>query len=235
MMLPTEKSFHGVSYRNVYTCFPSQDLWDDLDLNQDEKDLVWDWVEKTSDINHHNDQKERVFQYGDTQSALLAFNKTAFKPMRFNTSAFGVWYGSLEEATSIRESLCWFYRHNQERLKDKNIVAHRKMFQANLETKRAVDLRMTDERTKLTDEDRTYTQKLGSYAKAMGIDMYLTPSARNKNGTCTPVFFPKAIKKDKVAYYLRFTLTPQQKLFYQKLSIAEPTHVNVQDFGMLPK
>jgi|GEM_PF-2377806 len=210
-LLDKAQPWAGTSYRNITTCFPSQDLFDDLGLDQTEIEIIQTWENKTSGIDHTRPGHHRVFQYGENQTSMAVFSRNTFFPGRFNTTAFGVWYGALEESTSIEETFYWFQKDAEEKraFAKKDIVVDRKMFSAKLKSSLMVKLTSQKNVTTLdlTSEDYTLTQELGQAAKNQGIEMLLAPSARKQNGTCSPVFKPQVIQSEKTMYYLRFTMT----------------------------
>lgn len=221
----------GNSYRNITTCFPSQDLLDDLDVHESDKNVMQYWENKTSYIDHHTQQVNRVFQYGDTSSTLAIFDQVQWHVGRFNTADFGVWYGALEPETSESEALYWFYQHEKERLAYAKTDIHRdrKMFKANIKAPRTMDLRKIKgiNAPQLIAEDYSYTHSLGKEAYLSDVEAFLTPSARNLGGVCTPIFKREVILEDQIVYYLRFTLTLNGELYKTKQGIPERVLVSV--------
>ncbi|MCI5073199.1 RES family NAD+ phosphorylase [bacterium] len=218
-------AWEGDSYRNITTCFPSQDLLDDLNLDESDKAVVQYWENKTSNIDHSISQVNRVFQYGDTTSTLAIFDQIQWNIGRFNTADFGVWYGALEAETSEIEALHWFYQHEKERLPQAKTDIHRdrKMFKAKIKTGKAIDLRTKKEidQKQLIGENYGYTQNLAKVARASGVELFFTPSARNLGGNCTPIFKREAILEDQIIYYLRFTLTKKGEVYKTKQGIPQ--------------
>ncbi|HMQ11689.1 MAG TPA: RES family NAD+ phosphorylase [Oligoflexia bacterium] len=217
--------WEGESYRNITTCFPSQDLLDDLSLDESDKVVLQYWENKTSNIDHSIAQLNRVFQYGDTTSTLAIFDQLQWNVGRFNTADFGVWYGALEAETSEIEALHWFYQHEKERLVYAKTDIHRdrKMFKAKIKAEQAFDLRARKEidQKQLISENYSYTQSLAQAARASGVELFLAPSARNLGGNCTPIFKREVIVEDQIIYYLRFTLTKQGEVYKTKQGIPQ--------------
>ncbi len=206
--LPSAQSGSFEAYRNIYTSKVSQDLFDDL-TDPSDFPILQSWDNNTSQIQHGVAPTERVFQYGNAAETICVFEKVNWRRGRFGDGIdYGVWYGALEAETSILEALYWVYKNSKEDIANSTVpvVIDRRMFKAQIETTKLVDLRkLTNERSRLTDSDYIFCQEYGAYAVKNGIDLYFTPSARNAGGTCVPIFTPKAIKSDKIIYYIHFT------------------------------
>lgn len=205
---PRPRSFE--SFRNIYTIKTTQDLFDDL-VEIDEIPVLQSWDNATSQIQHGVAAKERVFQYGKAAETIGVFEKTNWRPGRFGDGmSHGVWYGALEEETSILEALYWVYRNSREdiAISQSPVIIDRKMLAAEIDAPRTIDLRtLAEHSASLIGDDYSFCRSLGGQAIQDQIDLFLTPSARNKGGTCTPVFTPSAIKSDRTIYYLHFTFT----------------------------
>lgn len=195
-----------IAYRNIATCDPSQDLYDDLLDDKEEWEVLQYVDNESSGINHMEEQKNRFFQYGNIDNSLLCFNEKFWRWGRFGDGRFGVWYGALEEETCIKETL-----HHRPEM-DKNdlrkahnpIIQARRMFKATLLPNIQADLRQyINSHPLLTHKnDYSFCQKLGIYAKKEQIDLYLTKSVRNANGTCIPAFNPDIITDKAIRSYL---------------------------------
>lgn len=213
--LPDPEFKHLKAYRNVYTVKVSQALFDDLG-EEEEIPFLQAWENHTSGINHRENQIHRVFQYGNNLSTLTVFEKLYWRYSRFGDGmSYGIWYGALDKATSIQESFYWSYLFSKPDLQksSKPIQIDRKMFEADLEGKRAVDLRpLTPDYPQLVDPvDYSFCQELGKHAVESKIDFYLNFSARKKNGTCLPVFNPASLLRDRFLYYFHFIFYPDGK------------------------
>ena len=195
--LPDRKRWHGEAFRNIATCDPSQDLYDDL-VDPEEYEALFEIESLTQGIDQNQIYRNRCFQYGDIDRSTVCFDDF-FKWSRFSNGAFGVWYGALDEQTSIRETS---YKRPEIDFVDFSnangpIIQCRRLFRADLATESSVDLTSISEiYTSLTSDDYGFCQELGAHAVREGIDMFLTPSARQRSGICTPVFSRLAIKQD---------------------------------------
>lgn len=194
--LPNSKTWRGEAYRNIATCDPSRNLYDDLADPEDFKTLFE--IEKLSQgIDQHQMTRNRCFQYGDIDRSTVCFDDF-FAWGRFSDGKFGVWYGALDEQTSIKETSYKRAELDSNDFSNSNgpIIQCRRLFLANLDAEDAVDLNsQSTMRSALTSDDYSYCQKLG--AQAQGIEMFLTPSARNQGGICTPVFSKSVVRGDK--------------------------------------
>lgn len=213
-----------LSFRNIATCAPSQNLFDDIApaktferLHRHER--------ASSGIGHAQNKTHRPFQYGDTGLTLYVFEKLNWYYGRFGKGTrYGVWYGSLEEETSIKEVLYYRLIESHElfknpKIRDPFIVCQRAMFKARCQAPRLVDL--TKEKkyyAHLTDEDYSFCQNLGKKAIHEKIDAFFTPSARNPQGICTPIFNP-SILKDNFIYYFDLVIHRNFEVEFRKTHI----------------
>lgn len=194
-----------IAYRNIATCDPSQDLYDDI---ADSKDWeILQYVDNVSSgIDHYIPKIERVFQYGNIEDSLLCFDERFWRWGRFGDGSFGVWYGALDEETSIKETL--YHRPEIDRNDLKSavnpIIQARRLFKADLTPKKFSDLCVYVQAYPLLvhESDYSFCQSLGSYAIQEKLDLFLTPSVRNPNGICIPVFSAKIIKDKAIRSYL---------------------------------
>lgn len=190
----------GSAFRNIATCDPMQDIYDDLVDPEDYSALLA--AERISrGIDAAEPKQNRWFQYGKIDKSTLCFEAAFFKWSRFSDGSFGVWYGALDEDTSIRET-----SHKRPEL-DANdfknalapIIQCRQLFKVSLKSEAAVDLINKPElRASLISDDYQVCQDLGAYAVKRKIEMYLTPSARNHGGICIALFAPGCVKDETV-------------------------------------
>lgn len=200
--LDLQKNTTLTAYRNIATCDPSQDLYDDIADAEDFEALQYaDNI--SSGIDHTQPKRNRPFQYCGIEDSLLCFEEEFWRWGRFGDGAFGVWYGALDEKTSILETLAHRPEIDANDLKNitSPIIQQRRMFEATIEPNLWADIvGLQSLFPFLTDTDResfTSCQELGRHAKQSSIDMYLAPSARNSGGITTPVFNETAIVCDK--------------------------------------
>lgn len=196
--MPSPTPINLIAFRNIPTCSPSQMLFDDIVDDEDEAAILMDAEASASGIDHSLAKTGRFEQYGQIENSLLCFNESFWRWSRFGDGSFGVWYGALDEETSIEETL--YHRPELDRndllLSDNPIMQARRMFRAQLTSRRAVDLcPFSAFYPKLTaDRDYSFCQSLGSFAIRSIIELYQTPSVRKDKGICVPVFTSKIIK-----------------------------------------
>lgn len=195
-------------YRNILTIKESQHLFDDL-VDQEDIPILQAWDNQTSLINHQIPQINRTFQYATTFQTHYLFQEVGWRRGRFgNGKTYGVWYGALEEETSIKETLYWSRMFAKNFLEKKeSITIDRKMYSAQCVSEKSVDLRsLVKNYPKIVHKtDYSFCHQLGEYAVKNKIGLYLTPSVRNPGGTCAPVFSVDVIKKENFSYYMHYT------------------------------
>jgi len=200
--LPESKELSLNVYRNIATCSPSQELFDDLVDLQEEFDILFDAEASASNVDRNIPGKFRCQQYGNIDDSLLCFDERFWAWGRFGDGSFGVWYSAIEEETSIHDTL--YHRPELDKNDminaDGPIIQDRRMFSANLSLHSSVDLRTEIDRYPdiVHPDDYTFCQSLGAQAVLTGIASFQTCSARY-DGTCVPVFEPSIIT-DKILY-----------------------------------
>jgi hypothetical protein len=130
-----------------------------------------------------------------------------------------VWYGALEEETSIREALYHRPEIDANDLKNSRspIIQARRMFKADLSAEKYADLRphASSHTLLIHPHDYSFCQDLGKYAIDQNIDLYLTLSVRCSGGTFTPVFSSRTIIGDQPirTYFFHFPLDESEPFY----------------------
>lgn len=202
---PTHKKF--ISFRNIATCAPSQNIFDDISSPK-YFSLLHQHERASSSIDHSKSKNYRPFQYGDTGLTLYVFDQLNWYYGRFSAgTSFGVWYGALEEETSIQEIIYHRFKEDFELFKnpkitDPFIVHQRAMFKAKCHDSCMVDL-MREKKlySKLISNDYSFCHQLGKWGIKSQIDCFFTPSARKSEGICTPIFNPVIIQDSFIYYF----------------------------------
>ena len=227
---PVSKRFQ--CYRNIFTVNPTQHLFDDL-VSPEHFDVLQRQENASSGIDHTLPKFHRPFQYSDTTMSLYVFEKLNWKLGRFSDGkSFGVWYGVLEEMTSQYEALYHLLPITKDQFAnpenhDDFIVIQRRMILAECHGKHFVDLRRDSKMySKLISNDYTFCHKIARQAIMKGIDGFLTPSARHKGGTCTPIFNSKTIITDKIIYFFDFIIYKNSTVELRK---SEVTRLSVPE------
>lgn len=198
-------------YRNIPTCHPRQDLYDDLTDQSAELDEL---VQATSGIHHKDVNIQRPFQYGNLDDVLLRiFQREGWRAGRFGDGqTYGVWYSAEEEETSVDEACYWAYRLGLD-----NILSHgevypsdRDMYRAEIKASHGVDLLASGESLSglVHPRDYSHCQELGSRAVREGVQALRSPSARRVGGNCLPVFDALAIQEASFTYSLHISVKP---------------------------
>jgi hypothetical protein len=223
--------FEGIVYRNIFTIYHSQDLFDDLNLDSEFANDILQRAENiTSGVSHESSQKNRLFDYGQAHGSCIS---DTFKPPytcgRFGDgNSYGVWYSATDEKTSIYEAFFHQWRRTQYQFKINPkthlITIDRKMFACEVKSKDVLDFRTQLElHNKLTSNDYKFCIELGKKVKERNIQMLLVPSARNIGGVCSPVFLPEIIKSEKAIYYLKFYFHKDGKAEIERISNKKET------------
>jgi RES domain-containing protein len=203
--------YQGIVFRNLFTCAPSQNLYDDL---TNDSTVIDHFVELTSQIDHQLPQFNRPFQYGDLDHEILApFQKGNWRCGRFGDGkGYGIWYGAEDPLTTVYEACYWTFQLGRDNVFPLSEVytTDRKMYKASIETKFAWDLSKNEEYHHLLTHptDYTFCQNLGNEVILKKIEILKTPSARKTDGICVPIFLPTSIKKANFIYYLRIHANP---------------------------
>ncbi len=205
--------YQGMVYRNIFTCSPSQNLYDDI-ADESDWSVVDTMVQRTSGIDHQLPQVQRPFQYGSVEEEVLdIFFRGNWKPGRFGDGReYGVWYSAEDPKTSVFETCWWAYQLGLDNVLKRGEVytTDRKMFQAHLRTGLAIDLIQAKEIFPLLTHpsDYNFCRKLGKKLNEERWELLRTPSARKRNGICTPLFSSNPIKNSEFIYYLQYHVHP---------------------------
>lgn len=115
---------------------------------------------------------------------------TPYRPGRFGDGTFAVFYSSLDEDTSIAE----VGHHQASELEASGGTHHFTIYSFSY-SGQTVDLSSKQHSwPELTSDAHTsFCSDLGKEALKIGMDAFRTPSARQPNGTCVPVFQEPAL------------------------------------------
>lgn len=172
-------------------------------------------VQWTSEIDHQASQIQRPFQYGkiENDEILAVFEKQNWRSGRFGDGQdYGVWYGAEDEITSVYEASWVAYRLGRDNIFPAGQIytTDRSMFEACIETKLLADLTPRKDcfSQLVNPTDYSFCQALGKKLIQENFQMIRTPSARRRDGICTPVLSPDPIKKWSFLYYLKIHIHP---------------------------
>ncbi len=117
-------------------------------------------------------------------------NSTSYRPGRFGDGTFAVFYSSLEEDTSIAE----VGHHQADELEASGGKRHFTIYGFSY-SGQTVDLwsKQPSWPELTSDAHTSFCRDLGKEAAKTGKDGFRTPSARQSDGTCVPVFNKSAL------------------------------------------
>jgi len=220
MQLPKllEVSYKNTVYRNIFTCSPSQHLFDDV-VPEEDWGFIDQLAEAASGIDHSRPQHYRPFQYGQVYDELVlaVFRRENWCNGRFSDGmSFGVWYSAEDEMTSILEA-CWTtFRFGNDNVSPKNetYTADRRLFRAQAASDRACDVTGSKKEFPqlVHPYDYSFCQDLGAAMSKEKHHLIRTPSARSVVGVCTPVLEPAAIADVAHEYFFKVHINPDRSI-----------------------
>lgn len=185
--------FNQDLFRNIATCNPGQDLFDDL--SDDPEDWSFAIGAETASASWSPQPLiERPFDYGTVIS--FPYMMENWQQTRFSDGLdFGVWYGSLSLKTTLYETCFHWIRFIRDSFPDyeENIVADRRVFLARVKAL-LVDLQeKTAQFPALLDKnDYNFTHAVGRYVHEQNQNGLLTQSARHE-GINAAIFKAKVL------------------------------------------
>jgi hypothetical protein len=205
--------FHDDLVRNIPGIRESQHLFDDL------SDDAADWdvaiaAEAAQRIPTTSALITRPFDYGSVIS--YTFESAHWQATRFSDATqYGVWYGSLDLATTVYETAWHWYRFVSDSFpgEDRDIVTDRRVFDVRC------DALLIDTRGKerqypgLVDRGSyAFTQQVGRYIHEQGMNGLLVRSARC-DGNNAVVFKPERLSNARDRSFLTYRLNPLRDAF----------------------
>jgi hypothetical protein len=205
--------FHDDLVRNIPGIRESQHLFDDL------SDDAADWdiaiaAEAAQRIPTASALITRPFDYGSVIS--YTFDSAHWQETRFSDATrYGVWYGSLDVATTVYETAWHWYRFVIDSFagEDREIVTDRRVFDVRCDAL-LLDMRGKEARYRgLTDRGSyTFTQQVGRYVHEQGMNGLLVRSARCA-GSNAVVFNPERLSNARDRSFLTYRLNPLRDAF----------------------
>lgn len=178
-LVAANADFHGDLVRNIPGIRKSQNLFDDLTSDPD------DWAvaiaaEARERIPTATAIITRPFDYGSVIS--YSFESAHWQATRFSDgSRYGVWYGSLDVETTVRETAHHWRRFllDSYGTLDREVVSDRRVCDVRCDAL-LIDLRnLHEEFPQLIRRDSyEFTQEVGRYVHAQGLNGVLVQSAR---------------------------------------------------------
>ena len=202
-------TFHDDVFRNIVSLRESEDLYDDINDEDESVSLIGVAVEANVKKNLPKGLINRGFHY--THSISYPFETEPFMSSRYGDGKFGVWYGSLDLQTTIYETV-----HHM--MKDESIIEglneviirERVVYKIYCE---AILIDLSEKHTdypQLISENYEFTQQIGQKLYREGHPGLLAPSARTE-GTNTVIFNPSVLDNPRNYCYLTYRFDPKSK------------------------
>jgi hypothetical protein len=207
-LIDTAVDYHGDIARNIKTIRESQALFDDLsgdatDWNVAIAAEAQDYIASAAPL------ITRPFDYGAVIT--YPFVPVNWQQTRFSDGLhYGVWYGSLEMETTIRESIHHWRRFIEDSYaaEDRTIVGERRVFDVRCDAI-VIDLRGKEAGFPQLVDRRSYayTHGLGRYLQEQGQNGLLVRSARAE-GTNAAILRPAVLSGVRDRCYLTYATNP---------------------------
>lgn len=212
------------SYRVIPSRFPPIDLFEGVNGNPDDWDLLNELEGETSarlkeeaGAIHLIRDEDRRYGPGWTP-VMAAFCHFPATGSRFTDGTFGAYYCALAEATAIAET-----RHHTERfMRESNeppMMLQQRVYLSDLDGQ-LFDLReREDARSFLAPDDWTPGQALGRKAWEARIDGIVYPSVRDPDGACAAVLRPPALSPTRQGRHLGYDWDGQRIRHVYELTV----------------
>lgn len=212
-ILGANVGFGGDLLRNIPSIREAQNLFDDLSSDP----LDWD-IAVAAEEAHHSVAPDpvitRPFLYGSVIS--YSFESANWQSTRFSDgSRYGVWYGSLDEKTTVYETAWHWYVFLGDSFpgEDREIVTERRVFNVRCDAL-LVDLRgrERDYPDLVSRRSYAFTHQVGAYAHEQGLNGFLVQSARCA-GTNAAILREEQLSNVRHARYLSYRANPVRDTF----------------------
>ena len=212
----------GDLIRNIPGVKPSQDLFDDL--SEDPADLaIAIAAEGAQRIPTPGAVITRPFDYGTVIT--YSFDTAHWLASRFSDATrYGVWYGSLELATTVYETAWHWSRFVQDAFpdEDRDIRTERRVFDVRCDAI-LIDLRGKARRHPdlVSRTSYAFCQQVGHYVHDQGLNGLLTRSARC-DGTNAALFRPERLSNVRDKLFLTYRYNPVSDRFVAEHTPGKP-------------
>jgi len=207
-LFDTNVEIHRDLVRNIPGIRRSQDLFDDLSDDPD------DWsvavaAESTSRIETASAVVTRPFDYGTVIT--YSFESAHWQATRFSDGhRYGVWYGSMDTATTVYETAFHWSRFVRESFaaQDRTIRTERRLFDVRCDAM-LIDLRGKEKAYPGLVDRKSYafSQQVGSHAHEQGQNGLLVRSARC-DGVNAAIFRPERLGDVRDKLFLTYRYNP---------------------------
>jgi hypothetical protein len=208
-----QRAYEGEAWRNIYTCDPAQDLFDDL-VDPSASRALHALVERSRPAPQRqavSNRESAFFYLPDPIPFGSSWPQPPWKAGRWGDgSEYGVWYGALSEKTSLREVHHHLKKEAETRFlqfpNTQQIAFHRAVFLAQVRASRLVDARLSAPEFKsvLCSDDYSACNALGWQWWSEGHQGILSFSARDPGGENISLFHSNALLLDKKLRVVRF-------------------------------
>lgn len=197
--------FDGPVFRNIASLRRSEALFDDL-----VGDVAGRAAALAADLRVRPGRPgvvERGLHYSEAIDYPFASDRTVAS--RYGDGSIRVWYGALEETTSIAET-CW---HQLQQINaiagvDKPVTRYRAMYRVRAHGL-FLELRGKEgDHPELLDDDYAATQAIAKHTARQGLPGLLYPSARWTDGSCLAAFRAEPLADPTLIYYLTYRIDP---------------------------
>ncbi|NLC71839.1 MAG: RES family NAD+ phosphorylase [Desulfuromonadaceae bacterium] len=153
---------------------------------------------------------DRAFYY--STAIEYPFKTCSFICLRYGDGAYGVWYGSLEQETTIFETAFHALMGLLGDIHDLSGIVRQERAVYLVRCKALlIDLRGKKEsHPALTGDDYSFCQQIGRRLHHEGHPGLLAPSARC-DGNNMVIFEPKVLNRPRISHYLSYDLIPAQR------------------------
>jgi len=196
-------AFDAAVFRNIASLRTSQDLFDDL-----VDDSAGRAAALAADLRMRPGARG-IIERGLHYSAAIdyPFRSDASVASRYGDGSVRVWYGALDEATSVAET-CWHQLRQVRAIEGVNVpvVRHRAMYRVHA-SGLWLELRgKQHEHPELLDDDYAATRAIGKHAAAQGLAGLLYPAARWPEGSCLAAFRAEPLHHPQLLYHLTYRI-----------------------------
>jgi len=212
-LLDATVDFHRDLVRNIPGIRASQHLFDDLSSHPADWDIAVA-AEASERTPTAAALVTRPFDYGSVIT--YSFDTSHWQATRFSDGTrYGVWYGSLDIATTVYETAWHWYAFvcDSYGREDREIVTDRRVFDVRCDAL-LVDLRGKESRHPGLVDRRSYafTQGLGRYLHEQGQNGLLVRAARSA-GTNAAILRRERLANVRDRVYLTYRLNPARDTF----------------------
>ncbi len=202
--------FDADVYRNIVSLKETADLFDDLTDGDPELSAIAIAAESRVKANLPAGVIDRGFHY--TTAIEYPFKTDPFMQSRFGDGTYGVWYGCLEQETTIFETAYHIMMGLLNDIHDLSGVIKQERAVYLVHCKALlVDLRgKRESHPDLVSNDYSFCQQIGHRLHYEGHPGLLTPSARC-NGNNLMIFEPKVLDNPRISHYLSYDFIPLQR------------------------